>query len=80
MVTPYVMVTAMFPRELAGTAMGVLNASCFAGGMFLPVILGRVVDVTGSFSAAFLVAAGVQAAALIAGCFVREPDPTRRAA
>jgi len=80
MVTPYVMVTAMFPRELAGTAMGVLNASCFAGGMFLPVILGRVVDVTGSFPAAFLVAAGVQAAALIAGCFVREPDPTRRAA
>ena len=78
MVTPYVMVMDMFPRELAGTAMGVLNASCFAGGMFLPVILGRVVDVTGSFPAAFLVAAGVQAAALIAGCFVREPDATCR--
>jgi len=78
MVTPYVMVMDMFPRELAGTAMGVLNASCFAGGMFLPVILGHVVDVTGSFPAAFLVAAGVQAAALIAGCFVREPDASRR--
>lgn len=73
MVTPYVMVMEMFPRELAGTAMGVLNASCFAGGMILPVVLGGVVDVTGSFPVAFLVAAGVQAAALIVGCLVPEP-------
>ena len=75
---PYVMVIEMFPRELAGTAMGVINASCFAGAMVLPVILGRVADLTGSFPAAFLVAGGVQALALISGCFVRESAPARR--
>lgn len=72
MITPYVMVMGMFPRELAGTALGVINASCFAGGMILPVILGRVVDVTGSFPAALLVAGGVQTLALIFGLFIRE--------
>lgn len=72
MITPYVMVIDMFPRELAGTAMGVINASCFAGGMVLPVILGRVVDVTGSFRAAFLVAGGVQLLALVFGALIRE--------
>ncbi len=77
MITPYVMVIEMFPRELAGTAMGVINASCFAGAMVLPVILGRVVDLTGSFPAAFLLAGGVQALALISGCFVRESAPAR---
>lgn len=72
MITPYVIVIDLFPRQLAGTAMGVTNASCFAGGMVLPVILGRVVDLTGSFSAAFLVAGAVQVIALILGTFVRE--------
>ncbi len=72
MITPYVMVIDLFPRELAGTVMGVINASCFAGGMVLPILLGRVVDVTGSFPAAFLVAGGVQLLALVVGCFVRE--------
>jgi predicted MFS family arabinose efflux permease len=72
MITPYVMVIDMFPRDLAGTVTGVINASCFAGGMVLPVILGRVVDVTGSFPAAFLVAGGVQLLALVFGAFIRE--------
>ncbi len=77
MIAPYVMVIELFPHELAGTAMGVINASCFAGAMVLPVILGRVVDLTGSFPAAFLVAGGVQGLALISGCFVRESAPAR---
>jgi len=78
MIAPYVMVIELFPHELAGTAMGVINASCFAGAMILPVILGRVVDLTGSFPAAFLVAGGVQGLALISGCFVRESAPAQR--
>ncbi len=72
MITPYVMVIDLFPAELAGTAMGVINGSCFAGGMVLPIVLGRVVDVTGSFPAALLVAGCVQVLALISGAFVRE--------
>ncbi|PYM04430.1 MAG: hypothetical protein DMD82_14415, partial [Candidatus Rokuibacteriota bacterium] len=35
MIAPYVMVIELFPHELAGTAMGVINASCFAGAMVL---------------------------------------------
>lgn len=72
MITPYVMVVERYPRELAGTVLGVINTAAFAGGMILPVALGRVVDVTGSFPAAFLVAATVQALALVIGCFIRE--------
>lgn len=74
MITPYVMVMDLFPPGLAGTAMGVLNASCFSGAMILPIVLGRVVDVTGSFPAAFLVAGGVQVLALLVGCFIREQE------
>ncbi len=72
MITPYVMVVERYPRELAGTVLGIINTAAFAGGMILPVILGRVVDVTGSFPAALVVAGAVQALALILGCFIRE--------
>jgi predicted MFS family arabinose efflux permease len=72
MIVPFVMIVDLFPPELAATAAGVTNAACFVGGMILPVVLGRVVDVTGSFTAAFLVAGAVQAAALAFGFFVRE--------
>ena len=40
--------------------------------MVLPIVLGRVVDVTGSFAAAFLVAAAVQGIALAFGAFMVE--------
>lgn len=72
MIIPFVMIVELFPPELAATAAGVTNASCFVGGMILPIVLGRVVDVTGSFAVAFLVAGGVQAVALAIGLFVRE--------
>ncbi|MGH7276211.1 MAG: MFS transporter [Candidatus Rokuibacteriota bacterium] len=72
MILPFVSIVEMFPPELAATAAGVTNAACFAGGMILPIVLGRVVDVTGSFGAAFLVAAAVQGIALIIGVFMVE--------
>jgi nitrate/nitrite transporter NarK len=75
MITPYVMVIDLLPRELAGTALGVTNAACFAGGMVLPIVLGHVVDLTGSFASAFLVAAGVQAVALAIGTVIEEKRP-----
>jgi ACS family D-galactonate transporter-like MFS transporter len=74
MILPFVMVVDYVPRELAATAAGVTNGACFAGAMVLPIAMGRIVDVTGSFAIAFLVAAAVQAAAFVAGLFVAEPS------
>jgi sugar phosphate permease len=76
LILPFVMVMDMVPRELAATAAGLTNGACFVGAMVLPIVLGRAVDVTGSFTIAFLVAAAVQAAAFMAGLFVREPLAT----
>jgi predicted MFS family arabinose efflux permease len=73
LILPFVMVVDFVPRELAATAAGLTNGACFLGAMVLPIVLGRIVDVTGSFTAAFLVAAGVQAAAFVAALFVAEP-------
>jgi predicted MFS family arabinose efflux permease len=73
LILPFVMVVDYVPRELAATAAGVTNGACFVGAMVLPIVLGRIVDVTGSFAAAFLVAAAVQAAAFVAALFVIEP-------
>ena len=72
MITPFVMVVELFPRELAGTASGIVNTFCFLGSLIIPVLLGRVVDVTGSFPAAFLAAAAVQAVAFVTACFTRD--------
>ena len=72
MITPFVMVVELFPRELAGTASGIVNTFCFLGSLIIPVLLGRVVDVTGSFPAAFLAAAAVQALAFVTACFTRD--------
>jgi len=72
MILPFVAIVEMFPHERAATAAGVANTACFVGGMILPIVLGRVVDVTGSFAAAFLVAAAVQGIALAFGAFMVE--------
>jgi sugar phosphate permease len=77
LILPFVMVVDYVPRELAATAAGLTNGACFLGAMVLPIVLGRIVDVTGSFTVAFLVAAGVQAVAFIAALFVTEPRGPR---
>lgn len=69
---PFVMIVELFPPALAATAAGVTNTASFAGGMIFPIVLGRVLDVTGSFPAAFLVAGGVQTIAFILALFVAE--------
>ncbi|MBI2161934.1 MAG: hypothetical protein HYU25_16420 [Candidatus Rokubacteria bacterium] len=55
-----------------GAAAAALAAGLLIGGMILPIVLGRVVDVTGSFAAAFLVAAAMQGIALAFGAFMVE--------
>ena len=77
LILPFVAVSEMFPRELAATAAGVTNAACFAGAMVLPITLGRVLDVTGSFAAAFAVAGAAQVVACVFGVFMAETGSAR---
>jgi sugar phosphate permease len=79
LILPFVMVVDYVPRELAATAAGLTNGACFLGAMVLPIVLGRIVDVTGSFTAAFLVASAVQVVACAAALFVTEPSRDARA-
>ena len=75
MILPFVMVVELFPPHLAATAAGVANAACFVGGMVLPIVLGWMVDVTGGFAASFVLAAALQAIALVFGLVPRETGP-----
>ncbi len=79
MVTPFVMVTELFPSELVGTASGVVNTFTFVGALVVPVLLGMVLDASGSFPAAFLACAAVQALGFLAACFTRETGLAGRA-
>lgn len=78
MVTPFVMVTELFPPELVGTASGVVNTFCFVGSLIIPVALGYILDLTGSFPAAFVACAVIQSLALLGAAFTRETGPARR--
>lgn len=79
-ILPFVMVVELFPPQLAATAVGVTNAACFVGSMVLPIVMGRIVDVTGGFAGAFLLAAGLHAVALACCFWMEETGPAARAA
>ena len=72
LITPFVMVTELVPPRLMGTASGVVNLFCFVGGLVVPVVLGYVLDLTGSFPTAFTVCAGFEVVALAIAAFTRE--------
>jgi MFS family permease len=72
MILPFVMVVELFPPHLAATAAGVANTACFVGGMVLPIVLGWIADVTGGFTASFLLAAALQALAFVCGLLLTE--------
>ena len=78
MVTPFVMVTELFPPSLVGTASGVVNTFCFVGSLITPVALGYILDLTGSFPAAFVACGAVQLLALASAAFTRETGMARR--
>lgn len=75
LILPFVMIVELFPREDAATASGVANSACFVGGIVLPIVFGRIVDVTGSFTIAFVVAAALQAIAFVFALGVKEATP-----
>lgn len=72
LVTPFVMVVELFPSDLIGTASGVVNTFCFAGSLLVPVLVGKILDVSGSFPAAFTACAAFEALALASAAFTRE--------
>jgi len=72
MVTPFVMVVELFPADLIGTASGVVNTFCFIGSLLIPVLVGKILDVSGSFPAAFMACAAFEALALASAAFTRE--------
>jgi nitrate/nitrite transporter NarK len=78
MVTPFVMVVDLFPTDLIGTASGVVNTFCFVGSLLIPVLVGKILDVSGSFPAAFMACAAFEALALVSGAFTRETGLRRR--
>ena len=76
-ILPFVSAVELVRPAVAATASGVANAASFAAGMVFPVVLGRVVDATGGFTVAFLLAAALQLVAALAGVFVKETGRTR---
>jgi len=78
LVTPFVMVVELFPADLIGTASGVVNTFCFVGSLLIPVLVGKILDMTGSFPAAFTACAGFEAVALASAAFTRETGMHRR--
>jgi MFS family permease len=77
-ILPFVMVGELVPRDLVATAAGVTNTMCFAGMMILPTILGALIDATGRFTEAFLLAAALQGFAFAAGIMLPETGSGRR--
>jgi len=78
LITPFVMVVELFPSDLIGTASGVVNTFCFVGSLLIPVLVGKILDVSGSFPAAFTACAVFEAVALASAAFTRETGMHRR--
>ena len=78
LVTPFVMVVELFPADLIGTASGVVNTFCFVGSLLIPVLVGKILDISGSFPAAFTACAVFEAVALVSAAFTRETGMHRR--
>ena len=73
MILTTVMAVELFPPELAGTVTSVVNTFFFIGAFTVPVLLGRVLDLTQSFPHAFVTAAAVQLLAVLTASFIKEP-------
>jgi nitrate/nitrite transporter NarK len=78
LVTPFVMVIDLYPADLVGTASGVVNTFCFVGSLLIPVLVGKILDVSGSFPAAFAACAAFEAVALVSAAFTRETGLRQR--
>ena len=68
----------LFPTNLISTVSGVVNTFCFVGSLLIPVLVGKILDVSGSFPAAFTAGAAFEALALVGAAFTRETGLRRR--
>jgi hypothetical protein len=59
-------------------ASGVVNTFYFVGRLLIPVLVGKIPDVSGSFPAAFTAGAAFEALALASAAFPRETSLRRR--
>ena len=73
MVLPIVMLLDFVPPRLVGIGSGLLNTCWLLGGLVAPGVLGRLIDATGSFPAAFVGCAILAPLALGAVALVTEP-------
>ena len=78
MVLPIVMLIDFVPPRLVGIGSGLLNSCWLLGGLVAPGALGRLIDATGSFAAAFVGCAILAALALGAVALVTEPVAASR--
>ena len=72
----FVMVVDLFAADVIGTASKAVNT--FVGSLLIPVLVGKILDVSGSFPAAFIASAACEALALVSGAFTRETGLRRR--
>lgn len=77
MVLPFVAIPDLLPPALVGTAAGVMNTCWLFGGLAAPMLLGRLLDRTASFSAVFVACAALAAAAAACAPLARDPGPAR---
>ncbi len=68
-------VAEAFGVKFLGQILGVINLGSAVGSLFGPWLAGYVFDITGSYSIAFMIAAGVAVVAVICGLLFRERRP-----
>jgi MFS family permease len=71
-ILPYLMAVELFSPDIAATAASVVNGAALVGGILVPVMIGRIIDVSGSFSTAFAVTAGLHVAAFACALLIPE--------
>jgi predicted MFS family arabinose efflux permease len=76
-----VLVARIFGQRVVGRVMGIISTVLLVGSLLTPPLFGRIFDVTGSYSAIFMVFAGLALASMFAVPYIRlhpkeaEPAP-----
>ena len=66
------------PLMLLGAVLGAIAAQLMGLTMLIPVLVGKILDVSGSFPASFIACTACEALALVSGAFTRETGLRRR--
>lgn len=66
-----VLAARIFGQQVVGRVMGILSTVLLVGSLLTPPLFGRIFDVTGSYSAIFMVFAGLAAATMLSVPYIR---------